>query len=243
VKRADEFKVLFYSAACSSYTKSDVYFSQIKTIGDAYMVVSGLDNDKDHIFTMLKFALDMLQEIKEFNKEQKKEGDHKFGIRIGLHAGSVVAGVVGTTRRFFDLWGDSVNVASRMESGGIENCVQCTTIIADEAKKHSDHFVVLDRGVVDVKGKGEMEVFLVGPTGGVRDMSFKLSKHRRLRRRQSVDLHRKLEQELQYGTYSTRAIGSLSPKLPRLSLRDLSIFASGLVFGAVFATALFKTRP
>lgn len=80
---------------------------KIKTIGDAYMVVAGLNGDLDHAYKSIQFALDMLDVLSALNDEINADGKHKFGIRIGLHSGSVVAGVVGTKRRFFDLWGDA----------------------------------------------------------------------------------------------------------------------------------------
>jgi PAS domain S-box-containing protein len=134
---------------------------KIKTIGDAYMVVSGLQMEKNHTLNMLNFALEVIDQINEMNVDNPNEED-VVSIRIGINSGSVVAGVVGTKKRFFDLWGDAVNVSARMESNGIENCIQCTERIAKVAMLHPKKFSVIERGLINVKGKGEMRVYLIG---------------------------------------------------------------------------------
>jgi class 3 adenylate cyclase len=133
---------------------------KIKTIGDAYMVVSGLQMEKDHTLNMLTFALEIIDQINKMNLSNPNED--VVSIRIGINSGSVVAGVVGTKKRFFDLWGDAVNISARMESNGIENCIQCTERIAKIALLHPKKFSVIERGLINVKGKGEMRVYLIG---------------------------------------------------------------------------------
>lgn len=178
------------------------HLEKIKTIGDAYMVVSGLERSNMHVYIMLKFAQDMIKAIHDFNKDQDWDGGHEFGIRVGVNAGSVVAGVVGTKRRFFDLWGDSVNVASRMESGGIPNCIQCTKPVAEEARMYPSDFIVMERGLIPVKGKGDMEVFLIGAPGEEEALAYKLKCHQDLRRLENLELHRRLDEEIRNGTLS-----------------------------------------
>ena len=94
---------------------------KIKTIGDAYMVASGLPmHRKDHAEAIAEMALDMQQEIAHFNTKHQAN----LSIRIGINTGPVVAGVIGTKKFIYDLWGDAVNTASRMESHGIPDCIQ-----------------------------------------------------------------------------------------------------------------------
>lgn len=184
---------------------------KIKTIGDAYMVVGGINNDPDHAIKILKFALEMLTCVNEFNQIEKKINaqSHQFGIRVGMHTGNVVAGVVGTKRRFFDLWGDAVNVASRMESTGISNCIQSTEVVASLAKSYPDLFAVLERGSIEVKGKGYMDTFLIGKKGDEDSIRKKLMNHKIVARTQSILLHKKLSQELNLSpTTSRRGSGS-----------------------------------
>jgi class 3 adenylate cyclase len=123
---------------------------KIKTIGDAYMVVGGLPSPRrDHAVAVAAMALDMHAAVAQI-------GDGKLSLRIGMHTGPVVAGVIGTSKFSYDLWGDTVNTASRMESHGsageIHLTVACRAALGDD-------FAVRARGVVDIKGKGPMETF------------------------------------------------------------------------------------
>ena len=128
---------------------------KIKTIGDAYMVVGGLPNPrKDHAEAIANMALDMQQAIIRFNEKHNEA----FSIRIGINTGSVVAGVIGTKKFIYDLWGDTVNIASRMESHGIIGGIQIT-----EATYHylRDKYWLEQRGLIEIKGKGEMIAYLL----------------------------------------------------------------------------------
>ncbi len=123
---------------------------KIKTIGDAYMVVGGLPTPReDHGEAIALLALEMQVALTQFNL---KIGEN-FQLRIGIHSGSVVAGIIGISKFSYDLWGDTVNVASRMESNGESGKIQVTEAIYEGLK---DKFVFEKRGMTEVKGKGKM---------------------------------------------------------------------------------------
>jgi PAS domain S-box-containing protein len=130
---------------------------KIKTIGDAYMVAAGLPIPrKDHAQAMAEMALAMQSAVENFQSEQNEN----IQIRIGINTGVVVAGVIGTNKFIYDLWGDAVNVASRMESSGQPGKIQVT---ADTYEILKDKYLFEKRGTITVRGKGEMETFwLIG---------------------------------------------------------------------------------
>jgi class 3 adenylate cyclase len=128
---------------------------KIKTIGDAYMVVGGLPTPRpDHAEAIAEMALDMQQEIQRF----KRDDSESLHIRIGINTGPVVAGVIGLRKFIYDLWGDAVNTASRMESQGIPGCIQVTAVTYERLR---EKFILEERGVLQVKGKGEMVTYLL----------------------------------------------------------------------------------
>ena len=128
---------------------------KIKTIGDAYMVASGLPIPReDHAEAVAEMALDMQQEIARFNDQNNTN----LNIRIGINTGSVIAGVIGQKKFIYDLWGDAVNTASRMESHGIVGMIQVTESTYD-LLQNNYHFK--KRGLIAVKGKGEMTTYLL----------------------------------------------------------------------------------
>lgn len=149
------------------------HLDKIKTIGDAYMVVGGLpaseittqtQSHPEQSFVEIaartaKMALDMQQSIAKFNRKWKQT----FQLRIGINCGSVVAGVIGISKFSYDIWGDTVNVASRMESTGLPGKIQVTPAIYERLKQD---FIFEQRSAISVKGKGEMVTYwLMGSIG------------------------------------------------------------------------------
>ncbi len=126
---------------------------KIKTIGDAYMVVSGAPDPRaDHAHVIANLAIALLEEIKII----RQETGIALNVRIGVHTGSVIAGVIGAMRFSYDIWGDTVNTASRMESHGEAGRIH----ISQQTKERvCDDFKVELRGMIDVKGKGNMQTW------------------------------------------------------------------------------------
>lgn len=128
---------------------------KIKTIGDAYMAVAGLpDPNPDPCTATAKMALGMIDRLERVNSQ--------FGaalqIRIGVHCGPVVAGIIGTHRFVYDVWGDTVNVASRLEAYSLPNRIH---VSQDSARHLGGRFALEPRGSIDVKGKGKLETFFL----------------------------------------------------------------------------------
>lgn len=130
---------------------------KIKTIGDGYMVVGGLpEPHKNHAAASASLAIDMHDAIVAYSKRT----GHALRIRVGLHSGPVVAGVIGVNKFAYDIWGDTVNTASRMESLGRAGQTQVTDATRELLP---EGFVLEERGTIEVKGKGQMHTwFLLG---------------------------------------------------------------------------------
>jgi adenylate cyclase len=128
---------------------------KIKTIGDAYMAAAGLPIPvADHTNRAAHMALDMIEEMDRFNEQT----GHALKIRIGICSGAVVAGVIGRRKFLYDLWGDVVNTASRMESHGVAGRIQVTD---STRQRLNPAFTLEDRGSIEVKGKGEMQTWFL----------------------------------------------------------------------------------
>jgi guanylate cyclase len=128
---------------------------KIRTIGDSYMVASGVPRGRaDHAQALTAMALEMRDAI---SNRTFGNGQH-VNFRIGINSGAMIAGVIGRRKFVYDVWGDAVNIASRMESHGLGGEVQITRATYELIK---DEFICEPRGTVQVKGKGDMEVWLV----------------------------------------------------------------------------------
>lgn len=132
--------------------------NKVKTIGDCYMVttIPSYQDPENAAAAMCHFALDMIDALHEFNDENPA---NKLDLRVGINTGSVVAGVVGTSRFLYDLWGDAVNLASRMESTGVPSRVQISRNVVDNVVE--GEFEYEARGLIQCKGKGLVEAFML----------------------------------------------------------------------------------
>jgi adenylate cyclase len=133
---------------------------KIKTIGDAYMVAGGLPDPRpDHAQAVAELALALREEV----ARHRDPDGQPLAVRIGIATGPVVAGVIGTSKFSYDLWGDTVNTASRMESQGVVGCIQVTD---RTYRRLRDRYRLERRGPIQVKGKGELVTwFLLGRRG------------------------------------------------------------------------------
>lgn len=132
----------------------DLYhLEKIKTIGDAYMVVGGVPNPlPEHVSATVEMAIAMHRTISNF----KTKDGQQLALRIGIHTGPVIAGIVGNRRFSYDLWGDTVNIASRMESHGEIGRTQVTQTVFERLKRR---YQFEPRGEIEVKGKGTMQTY------------------------------------------------------------------------------------
>jgi adenylate cyclase len=132
---------------------------KIKTIGDAYMVVAGLPTPReDHARAIADMALEMQSAVRHITDDLGAPCE----VRIGINSGIVVAGVIGTSKFIYDLWGDAVNVASRMESHGAPGRIHLTASTYEHLKDSHD---LIPRGSIYIKGKGQLQTYwLLGRT-------------------------------------------------------------------------------
>lgn len=128
---------------------------KIKTIGDEYMLAAGIPAPRaNHAHAAAVVALKMFDTIELLNREQR----HKLSLRVGMHSGEVVAGVIGSRKLSYDVWGDTVNIASRMQSQGVSGRIQVTEATYQLLK---NDFKFKYRGIVRVRGKGRMPTWFL----------------------------------------------------------------------------------
>jgi class 3 adenylate cyclase len=132
---------------------------KIKTIGDAYMVAGGLPEPyPDHLAAMASLALEMQETIGKL-----RVNSSALNLRIGLHVGTVIAGVIGTRKFIYDVWGDTVNTASRLESHGVPGRVQVSEAVFQRLQ---DRFAFERRGTIELKGRGPITTYLLNASVG-----------------------------------------------------------------------------
>ncbi len=131
---------------------------KIKTIGDAYMAASGTPNpDPDHVLKISRFAMDALEFMKSYTNPEVPQ----LAMRFGLHTGAVVGGIIGEHRYSYDLWGDTVNIASRMQSSGEVGRIHCSEEFYNAALQRDASLQFEERGQVEIKGRGPMKTYFL----------------------------------------------------------------------------------
>ena len=147
---------------CFDDIAEETGLEKIKTIGDAYMAVSGLNHDKAtlHAVCAARMGLQIVELMK--SGQFRDHENNSQSTRVGIHSGACVAGVIGRKKFIYDIWGDAVNTASRMESTGDVNMVHCSEATASLIDAQSQGgFELVPRGEIDVKGKGIMKTYFI----------------------------------------------------------------------------------
>ncbi|MEZ5173909.1 MAG: adenylate/guanylate cyclase domain-containing protein [Bacteroidia bacterium] len=143
------------------YIVTSFGLEKIKTIGDSYMFAGGIPKENDrHAKDCVRASMEIIKAIEAYNNLRKNEGKPQFHIRIGINSGPVVAGVVGVKKFQYDIWGDSVNTASRMESSGEAGKINISSATYKQICNDPE-FQFVSRGKLVAKGKGEIEMYFV----------------------------------------------------------------------------------
>jgi class 3 adenylate cyclase len=132
---------------------------KIKTIGDSYMCAGGIPTpDDDHPFRIVRAAMEIQKYISENNDRRIANGQVPWDIRIGVHVGPLVAGVVGKKKYAYDIWGSTVNIASRMESSGVPGRVNISAATYEIVK---NKYACMYRGKINAKNVGDVDMYLI----------------------------------------------------------------------------------
>jgi adenylate cyclase len=132
---------------------------KIKTIGDSYMCAGGIPvEDETHVLKMVKAGLEIQEYITDYNQRRREKGQEPWNIRIGIHVGPIVAGVVGKKKYAYDIWGSTVNIASRMESNGEPGKVNISSATYELIK---DYYECSHRGKISAKNIGEIDMYFI----------------------------------------------------------------------------------
>ncbi|TMI85642.1 MAG: adenylate/guanylate cyclase domain-containing protein, partial [Bacteroidetes bacterium] len=132
---------------------------KIKTIGDSYMCAGGIPvPDEEHTINIIKASLDIQEQMRSKNEQRRAAGQSPWELRIGIHTGPVVAGVVGKNKYAYDIWGSTVNIASRMESNGEPGKVNISSATYDLIK---GRYNCIYRGKIFAKNVGEVDMYFV----------------------------------------------------------------------------------
>lgn len=135
------------------------HLEKIKTIGDAYMCASGIpDENKNQVKNIVIAGLQLVEVMNDFNQKQLELGEPIWDVRVGIHTGELIAGVVGKKKFAYDVWGDTVNIASRMESNSEPSRVNVSKATMEEVK---EFFEFEERGKIEAKNRGELEMYFV----------------------------------------------------------------------------------
>lgn len=131
---------------------------KIKTIGDAYLCTGGIPGPEDQLEDVVRAAFEFRDFILDYNAQNRDSGKQVLNMRVGIHHGPVIAGVVGWKKFAFDIWGDTVNTAARIESHGVPGKVNVSETVYQAVK---DRFAFAYRGEIEVKNKGEISMYFI----------------------------------------------------------------------------------
>jgi class 3 adenylate cyclase/predicted nucleic acid-binding protein len=148
----------FYFGKFDSIISSYSDIEKIKTIGDAYLCVSGLNNTPNHALSMVNAAYEIIRFVEESHNLVHQKFGYSIDFRIGIHSGSLISGVVGTHKYAYDVWGDTVNVAARMESSGSPGKINISQATFDYVQPY---FVCEQRGMIEVKNGLKLDMYYV----------------------------------------------------------------------------------
>ncbi len=204
---------------------------KIKTIGDAYMCAAGLNNNgTSSPSDMVHAALEIQDFVAKTREERKLTGDNFFEIRVGIHTGAVVAGIVGLKKFAYDIWGDAVNIAARMETAGETNRIN----ISEATYQLVSHdFKCEPRGKIDVKNKGQMDMYFVEEVKSTKPMVVETAFNEMCNYVFEV-LEQKLPRNLYYhGVHHTKDVLKVATELAEqenLSVRESEIVRIAALF-------------